>query len=80
MKTAETNETTTSERLTNAAGERAKGYVDVGVKALNAVSGKAREFGHTADGYVRENPWLMIGAAAGVGVLVGFLLRRSRES
>ena len=30
----------------------------------------------STDDYVRERPWAMIGAAAGVGVLIGLLLRR----
>jgi ElaB/YqjD/DUF883 family membrane-anchored ribosome-binding protein len=69
-----------AENLATAAGERAKSYVDVGVEALNSVSGKARQLSHTADGYVRDNPWLAIGAAAGLGVVIGFLLRGRRES
>ena len=78
MKTVETTDGNTTERLAEAAGERAKCYVDAGVEALSAVSGKARQLTHNADGYVRENPWLAIGAAAGVGLLVGLLLRSRR--
>ena len=70
----------TAEDLTNAAGERAKDCVDAGVSALNVVSGKARSLGNTADGYVRENPWVVIGAAAGVGILLGFVLRGRSNS
>jgi ElaB/YqjD/DUF883 family membrane-anchored ribosome-binding protein len=32
--------------------------------------------GKQVDRYVRANPWIAIGAAAGVGVLVGLMLRR----
>lgn len=32
------------------------------------------------DEYVHENPWLMIGAAAAVGFIVGFLVRGDRDS
>jgi ElaB/YqjD/DUF883 family membrane-anchored ribosome-binding protein len=72
MKTA--HEQGTVERVTEAAGERAKSCVDAGVSALNAVSGRAHEIGQQADGYVRENAWMAIGAAAGAGLLVGLLL------
>jgi len=80
MKTVETGNTCTPESLADAAGERAKSCVDAGVSALNTMSGKARELGRSADGCVRDNPWLALGAAAGVGILVGFLLRGRRES
>jgi len=68
----------TAENLVDAAGERAKSCVDAGVDALNAVSGKARKIGDSADGYVRDNPWLVIGAVAGIAALVGFLFRGRR--
>jgi len=32
--------------------------------------------GRAADGYVRENPWPVIGASAGVGLLLGLLIGR----
>jgi ElaB/YqjD/DUF883 family membrane-anchored ribosome-binding protein len=78
MKSVETQDGCTAEALTQAAGTRAKGYVDVGVNALNAVSGKARQLRQNADGYVRDNPWIAVGAAAGVGLLVGYMLRTRR--
>jgi len=62
------------------ASEHAKSYVEAGANALNAASGKARRISRTADGYVHDYPWVAIGAAAGVGVLIGFLLRGSRDS
>jgi ElaB/YqjD/DUF883 family membrane-anchored ribosome-binding protein len=74
MKT-ETAETT-AESMASNAGERTKHYVDVGVDALNSATGKARQLGRNVDGCVRDNPWLVAGAAAGVGLLVGFLLGR----
>ena len=80
MKTAEGTEVKNCETMTQAAGERAKDYVDVGVNALNAATGKARQLSRTADSYVRENPWLVVGAAAGVGILIGFLLRGRRST
>ncbi len=44
-----------------------------------AISVRARNTLKLADGYVREQPWQTIGITAAVGVLVGFLLGRSRQ-
>lgn len=44
---------------------------------LNEVSDNAakvlKQAASTADGFVRENPWIAIGVAAGVAAAVGFL-------
>lgn len=80
MHTVENREGNTVEGLANASGERAKSYVDAGVNAVNAASAKVRQLSRTADGYVRENPWWAIGAAAGVGMVIGLLLRGRRGS
>ncbi|MEO8299731.1 MAG: DUF883 family protein [Burkholderiales bacterium] len=37
---------------------------------------RARAAAQAADGYVHENPWSSIGAAAALGLLVGVLLGR----
>ena len=37
---------------------------------------KGREAAKTADVYVRENPWNAVSIAAGVGLVVGLLMRR----
>lgn len=37
---------------------------------------KGKELAHTADVYVKDNPWRTVVAAAGVGVLVGMLISR----
>lgn len=37
---------------------------------------RAREAAASADDYVRENPWTVVGIAAGVGLVVGLLLSR----
>jgi ElaB/YqjD/DUF883 family membrane-anchored ribosome-binding protein len=38
---------------------------------------KSRECAEIADDYVRENPWSAVGIAAGVGLVLGLLIRRS---
>jgi ElaB/YqjD/DUF883 family membrane-anchored ribosome-binding protein len=37
---------------------------------------RSKEAADIADDYVRENPWSAIGIAAGVGLLLGLMLRR----
>ena len=37
---------------------------------------KGRELAHTADVYVKDNPWRTVAAAAGVGLLLGVILGR----
>jgi len=41
----------------------------------NAVA-RAKAAGHAADDYVHEHPWKAIGAAAGVGMIIGLLIGR----
>jgi ElaB/YqjD/DUF883 family membrane-anchored ribosome-binding protein len=52
-----------------------------GKKALSdaeqMVIQRSKEAADIADDYVRENPWSAIGIAAGVGLLVGLLMRRT---
>jgi ElaB/YqjD/DUF883 family membrane-anchored ribosome-binding protein len=72
MKTAHA----TNSSLADVAGQRAKHYVDTSVDAYNSLSKKTQAVGKRVDGYVRTNPWMMIGAAAGAGLLVGLMLRR----
>ena len=40
------------------------------------VAEKTRECLRTTDAYVRERPWQAIGIAAGLGLLIGLLIRR----
>jgi ElaB/YqjD/DUF883 family membrane-anchored ribosome-binding protein len=44
--------------------------------ACDMVSERSREAARQADRYVHENPWNAIGVAAGVGLLLGFLIGR----
>jgi ElaB/YqjD/DUF883 family membrane-anchored ribosome-binding protein len=37
---------------------------------------RAREVADATDQYVRENPWQSVGVAAGIGLMLGLLLRR----
>jgi ElaB/YqjD/DUF883 family membrane-anchored ribosome-binding protein len=42
----------------------------------DAAVAKAKAAGHAADDYVHDHPWKAIGAAAGVGLIVGLLIGR----
>jgi ElaB/YqjD/DUF883 family membrane-anchored ribosome-binding protein len=56
-----------------------KGLKEAKVKLDNVqglVLDKAKEAAHVTDEYVHANPWQAIGIAAGLGVIVGFLLHR----
>jgi ElaB/YqjD/DUF883 family membrane-anchored ribosome-binding protein len=61
---------------------RARGMqlLDVALGKASQVQGQAlvkgKELAHTADVYVKDNPWRTIAAAAGVGLLVGVILGR----
>ncbi|MDO9434756.1 YqjD family protein [Hydrogenophaga sp.] len=44
--------------------------------AEEAIMERTKEMARVTDEYVHENPWSAIGAAAGVGVLIGLLLSR----
>ena len=37
---------------------------------------RARAAGHAADDYVHDHPWKAIGAAAGLGMIIGLLIGR----
>ena len=44
--------------------------------AEDLIKERTREMARATDDYVHENPWASIGAAAGVGLLVGLLISR----
>ena len=54
--------------------------LDVALGKASQVQGQAlvkgKELAHSADVYVKDNPWRTIAAAAGVGLLVGVILGR----
>jgi len=41
-----------------------------------AAVARARAAGHAADDYVHEHPWKAVGAAAGIGMIIGLLISR----
>jgi ElaB/YqjD/DUF883 family membrane-anchored ribosome-binding protein len=40
------------------------------------IGSQARQVGKRTDGYVRENPWQVIGIAAAIGLAVGYVVSR----
>ncbi len=46
-------------------------------EAEKVVLARSKEYADIADDYIRENPWSAVGIAAGVGVILGLLMRRS---
>lgn len=68
-------------------GEKAEEMRNRGMRALDTALSSAqeaqasaieagKEIAHSADSYVKENPWRAIAAAAGVGLLVGVIIGR----
>lgn len=59
---------------------RGMAMLDVALGKAQQVQGQAivkgKELAHSADVYVKDNPWRTIAAAAGVGLLVGVILGR----
>lgn len=46
-------------------------------EAEKVVIERSKEYADIADDYIRENPWNAVGIAAGVGLILGLLIRRS---
>lgn len=46
------------------------------VRLQEAAVVRAKEAGHATDEFVHDNPWKLIGIAAGVGLVVGLLISR----
>jgi len=42
-----------------------------------AVTGKTKAAAEATDAYVHENPWKVVGMAAGLGLIIGLLLGRT---
>jgi ElaB/YqjD/DUF883 family membrane-anchored ribosome-binding protein len=64
-----------------AARHRIEQSLEEGKKSLADAEGividKTKEAAKATDVYVRENPWNAVGIAAGIGLILGLLLRRS---
>jgi ElaB/YqjD/DUF883 family membrane-anchored ribosome-binding protein len=71
----------------NGGGEKVEELRTKAVESINAMKSrlsdaetrvieKTKEAAKATDEYVHENPWSSIGVAAGVGLVVGFLLGR----
>lgn len=75
---------TAAASLTGEKAEEMRGrgmqLLDVALGKASTVQGQAlvkgKELAHTADVYVKDNPWRTIAAAASVGLLVGVILGR----
>lgn len=68
-------------------GNKADELRERGMQMLDVALGKAgqyqdqalvkgKELAHTADVYVKDNPWRTVAVAAGIGLLAGVLLSR----
>ena len=77
----------TSTPLAQRAGEladEAQGRIRAGLKESRATLlhlqesalARARAAGRVADDQLRDNPWRAVGVAAGIGLVIGLLLRR----
>ena len=45
-------------------------------EAEDVIVQRSKQAARATDDYVRENPWQAVGAAAGVGLLIGLLISR----
>jgi len=70
----------TAARSIGTLAEQIEETVNQGKKKLSemqsALVDKTKYAAQTTDDYVRENPWKSVGLAAGLGLIVGLLLRR----
>jgi len=61
--------------------QRVEKKIEEGRKALGeqqqVLLDKAEEARASAEAYVRENPWRTLGIATGIGLVLGFFLRRN---
>ena len=65
--------------LVKSLSDARKHAVDAAVHAKDVSVEKAREIAHDVDKSVHHNPWPYIGGSAVVGILLGYILGRSRK-
>jgi ElaB/YqjD/DUF883 family membrane-anchored ribosome-binding protein len=74
--------TTLTGEKANEAIKRGMELLDIASKKLheaqNSVIDSAKQASDCTETYVKENPWRAIGAAAGVGLLIGVILGRRK--
>jgi ElaB/YqjD/DUF883 family membrane-anchored ribosome-binding protein len=58
------------------ATDQARHIMDAGLDVYSSAAKQTKAAGKQVDRYVHNNPWVAIGAAAGIGLLIGFMLRR----
>ena len=62
--------------LMSVATDQARHMMDMGSNAYRAAAKQTRIVGKNVDHYVHENPWTVMGAALGLGILVGWMMHR----
>ena len=65
--------------LVKSLSEAKQHAVDAAVHAKDVSVEKACEIAHDVDKHVHQNPWPYLAGTAAVGVLLGFVLGRSRK-
>lgn len=77
------------EEATTLTGEKANETIKRGMELLDVASKKfheaqnsvidsAKQASDCTEVYVKENPWRAIGAAAGIGLIIGFIVSRRK--
>lgn len=61
------------------AKEKASDLTDQSKEKLQLATEKAKEVGKKADSFAHEKPWMAVGIAAVMGMLVGKLLTKNKE-
>jgi len=78
MEYAQTNKVPSSvEEIPSSTEERMRNMRATMEQYVNTASQRAREAAAYADRRVQQNPWSAVGIAAGVGLVLGLLIRRS---
>jgi ElaB/YqjD/DUF883 family membrane-anchored ribosome-binding protein len=83
MKAADTIGETTASHLENITDQIEQG-IDQGrytwKQIQDTVTSKTKEAAEATDAYVHENPWKVVGMAAGLGLIIGLILARGGGS